>query len=101
MDIINRKTSKVILSTLSFQQNKGKKPKKGPFNGNAKILIASESDNENFNYGFKNNKCIKVYSRMVSYISGNFISDVLEVIFLFVLLAFLIQINRLQRSLGT
>ena len=87
-DIKNGKISKVILNSLLFQQYKGKKPKKGLFNGNAKILIASESDNKNYNYGFKNNKCIKVYSRMVSYISGNFISDVLEVIFSFVLLAF-------------
>ena len=69
--------------TILFQQYKGKKHKKGPFNGNAKIMIAGPHDKENYNYGFKNNKCIKVYSRKVSYISGNFISDVLEVIFLF------------------
>ena len=42
-------------------------------------MIAGPHDKENYNYGFKNNKCIKVYSRKVSYISGNFISDVLEV----------------------
>ena len=46
-------------------------------------MIAGPHDKENYNYGFKNNKCIKVYSRKVSYISGNFISDVLEVIFIF------------------
>ena len=64
-----------------MQQLNGKKPKKGPFDGKAKILIGSGGENENYNYGFKNKKCIQVYSRMVRYISGTFLNDVLEVVY--------------------
>jgi len=61
-----------------FKQLNGKKPKKGPFNGRAKILIATEGDNENYNFGFKNKKCVQVYSKMARSISGTFVNDVLE-----------------------
>ena len=63
------------LNFLFFQQFNGKKQKRGPFNGRAKILIASLGDNDNYNYGFKNKKCIKVYSELVRSISGTFVND--------------------------
>ena len=56
----------------------GKKPKKGQFNGQAKVLIGKNDNNEKYNYGLKYKKCIKLYSDMVSQISGNFVNDVLE-----------------------
>ena len=61
-----------------FQLSGGKKPKKGPFNGYAKISIAQPGNNEKYNYGFRNKKCIQVYSDMVSQISGKFVNDVIE-----------------------
>ena len=56
----------------------GKKPKKGQFNGQAKVLIGKDDNNEKYNYGLKYKKCIKLYSDMVSQVSGNFVNDVLE-----------------------
>ena len=61
-----------------FQLSGGKKPKKGPFNGYAKISVAQPVNNEKYNYGFRNKKCIQVYSDMVSQISGKFVNDVIE-----------------------
>ena len=54
------------------------KPKKGPFNGHAMISIGREQDSEKYNYGFRNKKCIKTYSDIVSKISGKFINDKIE-----------------------
>ena len=56
----------------------GKKPKIEQFNGHAKVFIGKNGNNENYNYGLKYKKCIKLYSHMVSKISGNFVNDVLE-----------------------
>ena len=56
----------------------GKKQKKGQFNGQGKVLIGKDDNNEKYNYGLKYKKCIKLYSDMVSQISGNFVNDVLE-----------------------
>ena len=55
----------------------GKKPK-GQFNGHAKVFIGKNGNNEKYNYGLKYKKCIKLYSHMVSQISGNFVNDDLE-----------------------
>ena len=56
----------------------GKKPTKGQFNGHAKVFIGKKVNSEKYNYGLKYKKCIKLYSHMVSQISGNFVNDVLE-----------------------
>ena len=56
----------------------GKKPTKGQFNGHAKVFIGKKVNSEKYNYGLKYKKCIKLYSQMVSQISGNFVNDVLE-----------------------
>ena len=61
-----------------FQLSGGKKPKKGPFNGYAKISIAQPENKEKYYYGLRNKKCIQVYSDMVSQISGKFVNDVIE-----------------------
>ena len=56
----------------------GKKPKKGPFNGYGKVYIGKDGNNEKYNYGFRNKKCIKLSSDLVSQISGKFVNDTLE-----------------------
>ena len=73
-------TIKILIVLFSFihQIIGGKKPKKGQFNGHAKVFIGKNGNNENYNYGLKYKKCIKLYSHMVSQISGNFVNDVLE-----------------------
>ena len=64
--------------SLVFSQiGGGKKPKRGPFNGYSHILIGD--GNEASNYGFRNKKCIKVFSHQVRKISGVFENDVLQV----------------------
>ena len=42
------------------------------------ISIGREQDSEKYNYGFRNKKCIKTYSDIVSKISGKFINDKIE-----------------------
>ena len=56
----------------------GKKPKKGLFNGYAKLLIGRSGTEEKYSFGFRYKKCIKVSSEMISQISGKFVDDNIE-----------------------
>ena len=58
----------------------GKKAKKGAFNGLSTVKIAKEHDNQKYNYGFRNKKCIRVQSNRMIQINGNFKDDILQVI---------------------
>ena len=40
--------------------------------------IGRSGHNEKYNFGFRYKKCIKVYSDMISQISGKFVDDNLE-----------------------
>ena len=65
----------------NFRLSNGKKPKKGLFNGYATVDISSHDNqfNENFNFGLRHKKCIKVNSRDIAQITGYFTNDKLMV----------------------
>ena len=66
------------LILYTFQFNGGKKPKKGAWNGYAKIYIGKDSANDRYNYGIRHKKCIRTYSDKITQIHGKFVNDTLE-----------------------
>ena len=63
-----------------FKLKNGKKPKKGLLNGSGTLIFPDGIDgNENYNFGFRNKKCINIYMKNVRKLSGNFVNDTIEV----------------------